>query len=141
MSDKPTSAELAPIASPTEVVPARAPEKAFDRMIAKLERKYSRTLVGAAHWPYPDHVIDRLPEDMRRAAYAARMNKKDAPIGLQMAQEYLSVKARMDSIKNQKGLLSISIGGNAVIQLPDRLPPPLESEVVVLNPDDARNED
>jgi hypothetical protein len=133
--------DMVPIAVAASEVRTAEPRRAFDRMIQRLERRYSRTLVGAAQWNQPDHVIDKLPPDMARAAYAARCNKKEAPMGLHMAQEYLTVKARMDAIKNSKGALSISIAGNAVIQLPTRLPQPEEQDVVVIEADGQRDDD
>lgn len=111
----------------------RGRESAFNRTVAKLEKRYGRALLGASYWNQPEEVIDRLPPDMRRAARAAQLNKKEAPIGLQLAHDYLTIKARMDAIKDSKGKnLSIQISGNAVVQLPERLPPPPDDQVKVL---------
>lgn len=117
------------------------PRGTFDGMVKRLERRHGRALLGASYWNQPDAVVEKLPEDLRNAAYAARRNKKEAPVGLSMAHEYVIVKARMDAIKASRQNLSISIGGVAVIQLPPQLPPPIDAEVVVLNPEDDNAND
>jgi hypothetical protein len=128
---------LVPIANGA-LIKAEPRERAFSRAVAKLEKRYGRTLIGASYWNQPEELIDKLPPDMRRAARAAQLNKKEAPVGLFLAHEYLTIKARMDAIRDSKGQnLSIQIAGNAVVQLPERLPPPRDDEVLVIEADEV----
>lgn len=130
---------LAPV-SVNPVLVKKDPGRIFQRAVRRLEKSYGRALVGASHWNQPDDVIDKLPPDMARAAYAARANKKEVCYGLTMAHEFLIVKARMDAIKSSKGTVNVNVAGNAVIQLPNRLPQPADADVVTMELDEV-NED